>query len=85
VCVGRSGKLLPVLASIIMLDSEPHGNHDHVLLSHDSRSREAVSFYVCPIVLSISIKLGVYSGSCKANLILVRMDLVESLIYMKLK
>jgi hypothetical protein len=33
---GRSGKLMLVLASTVIIGSEPRGTHDHILLSHDS-------------------------------------------------
>jgi hypothetical protein len=38
---GRSGKLLLALASKIILGSEPHGTHEHTLLSHNSGSHPA--------------------------------------------
>jgi hypothetical protein len=31
-----SGKLLLALANTVILDSNPRGTHDHILLSHDS-------------------------------------------------
>jgi hypothetical protein len=35
-------KLLLVLASTVTLGSESRGTHDHILLSHDSGSRETI-------------------------------------------
>jgi hypothetical protein len=37
--LGRSSKLLMVLASTVILGSESHGTHDDILLSHDSGGR----------------------------------------------
>jgi hypothetical protein len=37
--VGWVGKFLMDLASKVILGSESSGTHDHILLSHDSRSR----------------------------------------------
>jgi hypothetical protein len=41
--LGRLGKFLLVLASTIILGSEFHGTHDHILLSHDSGSHATLS------------------------------------------
>jgi hypothetical protein len=37
-----TAKLLLVLASSVVLDSESHGTHDHILLSDDSRSLQTL-------------------------------------------
>jgi hypothetical protein len=47
VSVSRSGKLLMALASIVILGSNSHGTHDHILLSHDPGSRLTLSTDVC--------------------------------------
>jgi hypothetical protein len=41
--VGRSGKLLLAFANIVILCSESHGTHDHILLSRDSGSRDTTA------------------------------------------
>jgi hypothetical protein len=55
--VASSGKLLWVLASTVIFDSESCGTHDHILPSHDSGSCTDVIHWALTLVCSLPFNL----------------------------